>query len=191
MNLWEIIATSAGLSLDVYAVTICKGAVIGKIDNKKMIQMCLIFAVWQVEALLAGNIFMLVPAFADQYRHITVVWYGLTAVILIMIGLYMLQKGIRRQPIFEQLESWGGIKEMCLLGAAASVDAFFTGVGFAFVETGLLKEVLAVGAMTVLSVILGINTGYRLGYEQKYKAHFIGGLVLVVVGMEIFISYLF
>ena len=54
MNIWEILLTAAGLSLDVYAVCICKGAVIGRIDGKKLTQMCIVFSAWQVCALLAG-----------------------------------------------------------------------------------------------------------------------------------------
>ncbi|QNM04815.1 manganese efflux pump MntP [Qiania dongpingensis] len=190
VNIWETLLTSAGLSLDVYAVAICKGAVVGQIDKKKLVQMCVIFSAWQVGALLTGNLVMLVPAFAEQSRHITLVWYGIAAAILLGVGVYMLQKGVRKKPIFEQLEAWGSVKEMCLLGLATSVDAFLTGVGFAFMETGLAKETLAVGILTAAAVVLGVYTGYRLGYEQKYKAHFIGGLLLTLVSLEIFISYL-
>lgn len=46
MNIWEILLTAAGLSLDVYAVCICKGAVIGRIDGKKLTQMCIVFSAW-------------------------------------------------------------------------------------------------------------------------------------------------
>lgn len=190
MNIWEILVTSAGLSLDVYAVAICKGAVVGKIDNKKLAQMSIIFAAWQTGALFLGNLFMMVPAFKEQYQRITGIWYGIAAVILLGIGIYMLQKGIRKKAVFERLESWGTIKEMCLLSLATSVDAFLTGIGFSFLETGLLAETLAVGIMTILAVTLGIFTGYRLGYEQKYKAHFIGGLLFTIVSVEIFINYL-
>ena len=190
MNRWELVFTSIGLSLDVYAVAICKGAVVRKIETKKLLQMCLIFSVWQICSLLAGNLFMVIPAFAERSYRIGRIWYGLTAIILMGVGIYMLYKGIRGRPIQERLEAWGSIKEMCLLSMATSVDAFLTGVGFAFMETGLLEEAAAVGVMTVLAVVLGIYTGYLLGYEQKYKAHIIGGIILTGIGVEITVRYL-
>ncbi len=190
LNLWEILFTSAGLSLDVYAVAICKGAVIKQIDRKKLAQMCLIFTSFQMCALLLGNLFMLVPAFAGESRRISLIWYVLAGIIFLEVGGYMLYKGIRKEQIFERLEPWGSAKEMCLLSIAVSVDAFLTGIGFAFVETSLLKEVIAVGVLTVAAVILGIITGYRLGYEQKHKVHTVGGLILMAAGIEVFVNYL-
>ena len=55
-------------------------------------------------------------------------------------------------------------------------------------DTSLFLEILAIGIMTVLAVITGIVTGYRLGYEQKHKAQIIGGLILIAAGIEICIT---
>ena len=188
MNLGEILAASVGLSLDVYAVAVCKGAKIRKIDGKKLAQMCLIFTGWQMCALLMGNLIMLIPAIAGESERISLIWYGLSALILFGIGFYMLHKGIRREVIFEQVEPWGSAKELYLLSLATSVDAFLAGIGFGFVDTSLLLEILAVGIMTAAAVIAGIVTGYRLGYEQKHKAQIIGGMILIAAGVEICIT---
>ena len=51
MNVWEIWFASVGLSLDIYAAAICKGAVVGRVERRKLAQMCLIFGLWQTEAL--------------------------------------------------------------------------------------------------------------------------------------------
>lgn len=188
MNLGEILAASVGLSLDVYAVAVCKGAKIRKIDGRKLAQMCLIFAGWQMCALLIGNLIMLVPAFAGESERFSLIWSGLSALIIFGIGFYMFHKGIHREMMFEQVEPWGNAKELFLLSLATSVDAFWAGIGFGFVDTSLFLEVLAIGIMTVLAVITGIVTGYRLGYEQKHKAQIIGGLILIAAGIEICIT---
>lgn len=188
MNIWEILLTAAGLSLDVYAVCICKGAVIGRIDGKKLTQMCIVFSAWQVCALLAGNLFTLVPEAAENGGHISGIWYGLAAAILLGMGFYMLRKGAKKEPVEERLEAWGTVKEMCVLSAAVSADAFLTGIGFAFTRTRLSEELLAVAVMTAAAVMLGIYTGYRLGYEQKNRAYVVGGVLYEVVGVEVLVS---
>lgn len=190
MNVWEIIVTSVGLSLDVYAVAICKGAVVRKIEGKRLVQMCLIFALWQILALLLGNLFMLVPDFAESSERIRAVWCMLTALILLGIGGFMLYQGIKKQPVSERLEAWGGLKEMCFLSFATSADAFLTGIGFAFMESSILVQALAVGIMTVAAVAGGLYTGYMLGWEQKYKAHAVGGMIFIIVSVEIAVTYL-
>ena len=81
MNLGEILAASVGLSLDVYAVAVCKGAKIRKIDGRKLAQMCLIFTGWQMCALLIGNLIMLVPVFAGESERFSLIWSGLSALI--------------------------------------------------------------------------------------------------------------
>lgn len=185
MKVWEIWIASVGLSLDVYAVTVCKGAVIGKVERAKLVQMCLVFGLWQTGALLVGNLFSLVPALEESPERIQAVWRMLTALILVGIGGYMLHRGLRRQPVAERLEAWGDLKEMCLLSFATSADAFLTGIGFAFMESNILAEALAVGITTVAAVAAGIYTGYLLGWEQKYKAHILGGAIFIAVGAEI------
>ena len=174
MNIWEILLTAAGLSLDVYAVCICKGAVIGRIDGKKLTQMCIVFSAWQV--------------CAENGGHISGIWYGLAAAILLGMGFYMLRKGAKKEPVEERLEAWGTVKEMCVLSAAVSADAFLTGIGFAFTRTRLSEELLAVAIMTAAAVMLGIYTGYRLGYEQKNRAYVVGGVLYEVVGVEVLVS---
>lgn len=190
MKVWEIWFASVGLSLDVYAAAICKGAVVGRVERRKLAQMCLIFGLWQTGALLLGNLFSLAPALAESTERLRAVWRMLTAFILVGIGGYMLCRGIRRQPVAERLEAWGDVKEMCLLSFATSADAFLTGIGFAFMESDILAEALAVGVTTVAAVAAGIYTGYLLGWEQKYKAYVLGGAIFIVMGAEVAVGSL-
>ena len=79
---------------------------------------------------------------------------------------------------------------MCLAAGITSLDAFFAGIGTGFLETELLAELITMAVVTILIVILGMYTGYRLGWEQKKKANGLGGIILCLAGIDVIIRYL-
>lgn len=184
MNLVEIILISIGLSLDIFAVTICEGAMLARIEKKKLVIMCAIFCLWQLVAVQAGNLISLIPIFADSTTSMQVVWNGISITILIGLGVYMLYKAWRRETIFEHVSDIS-YKKVCITALITSIDAFFAGIGFGFMEAEFIIVQIAIETATILSVILGVYTGYRMGYEQKTKAYGIGGIILICSAIEI------
>ena len=71
-----------------------------------------------------------------------------------------------------------------------SLDALFAGIGLAVMDTALWKEALALAVGTIVTGVLGAWIGYRLGVEQKNKAYLVGGVLLVIAGLEATINYL-
>lgn len=188
MNLMEVILISLGLSLDIFAVTICEGAMLARIEKKKLVIMCVIFCLWQLVAVQAGNLITLIPIIADSSTDMQLLWNGIAITIVIGLGVYMLYKAWRREAIFEQVSDIS-YKKVCLTAIITSFDAFFAGIGFGFMDTEFIKVQVALEIATILSVILGVYTGYRLGYEQKTKAYGIGGIILILSAIEIVIRY--
>lgn len=189
MNLLEIILISMGLSLDILAVTICEGAMLARIEKKKLVIMCVIFCVWQLVAVQAGNLITLIPIFADSSTSMQLFWNGISVVILIGLGMYMLYKAWRRETIFEHLSDIN-YKKICITAFITSLDAFFAGIGFGFMDTEVIMVQIALVIATILSVIIGVYIGYRMGYEQKTKAYGIGGIILIFSAIELIVRYL-
>lgn len=190
MNLLEILWISIGLSFDVFAVMVCKGAMLPKIHVKDAICACAIFCVWQQLALLAGNLFAAIPLFSLAYGNISRIWNVVSVLIFAALGCYMLWKAHRRETFFEHREEHLGLKSICILACITSLDAFFAGIGFALLKTELFVEAAAIVIVTILVVIIGLYTGYRLGYEQKKKAYSVGGVLLITAGIDVVIRYL-
>ena len=188
MSIWEIIFLAIGLSLDVYAVVVLYGAMLAKIEKKKLACMSIIFCAWQVLSILAGNLVTLIPVFRETSLGMQRLWDGLSVVIFFALGAYMLYKAWRREVVFERRTEIS-YKNVCVMAAITSLDAFFAGIGAGFLETGLLEEAIVIGISTIVLVILGIYTGYRLGYEQKKPANGIGGVILIIAGIDVIIQY--
>ena len=96
MTIWEIILVSIGLSLDVYAVVVLYSAMLAKIEKRKLVNMCLIFAGWQMLAVLAGNLITELPLFKMVSTQMEHLWDVISVVIFFALGAYMLYKAGKR-----------------------------------------------------------------------------------------------
>lgn len=189
MSLAEILLVSVGLSFDVFAAMICEGAMLARVEKKKLIFICLIFCIWQQAAVVCGNLITLIPVFADSSREMQTAGSCLSMIIFVTLGIYMLWKAYRKEAFLEQCAKIS-YRKIWLLAVATSIDAFFAGIGFGFLDAEMAAVGLTLAVITALFVIGGIYTGYRLGYEEKAKAHGIGGVILIIAGMDVIIRYL-
>lgn len=189
MSLIEIIWISIGLSLDIFAVMVCKGAVISKLPTRQVAKSCAIFAIWQVLALVLGDRIAILPNFADKSQHLAHSLEMLSGVIFAGLGILMIYKGRNKKPFLEKREDDFFTKILCFWAFLTSIDAFFAGIGFGFLRTKLLLEGISIMITTVLVVILGLYTGYRFGFEHKNKAYILGGILLLAASINVFIKY--
>lgn len=190
MEALEVLIISIGLTLDVFAYAIIKGAMISKIDRVKVAKICLIFTVWQVGAMLLGNLVGHIPIFHRGQEQAAYVWKVVTAIILFAIGVYMLIKAQRHHNIIEHKEDTYPYRQFILWAWITSIDAFLVGIGYAFFDTHVLMTVVMTGITTILGVIFGIYAGYRLGCSKKNQALAVGGCLLLIAGLEITFKYL-
>ena len=184
MSLIEILIISIGLSLDVYAVVVCQGAVLLKIEKTKLLKMSLFFCAWQVVAVSIGHTVTLIPYLADIAKNVSYVGEFISVIIFTVIGVYMLYKAWKNEGILERLSDVN-YNQLCVAAFFTSLDALFAGMGFGLLKARFYIVALSILIITAVMVILGLYTGMRLGYEQKTKAYGIGGNADVFVALEV------
>lgn len=189
MNLIEILVIAVGLSLDVYAVVVCQGAVLLNIEKSKFLKISLIFCAWQVAAVIVGHGITLIPYLAVKAENMRSLWELISVIIFMALGVYMLYKAWKNEIILER-RSEINYRRLFVAAGFTSMDAFFAGIGFGFLNTGMMAETLSILIVTVIVVVLGLYTGYRLGYEQKTKAYGIGGILLLLSAVDVIFKYL-
>ncbi len=181
MSLWELFILALGLSMDAFAVSICKGLSLGKIRPKHMAVAGAWFGGFQALMPLIG--YFLGRFFAElitAYDH----WiaFGLLA----FIGGKMVWEAL--DPKEESVDGAMDMKTMFLLAVATSIDALAVGVTFAFLEVNILPAVLFIGATTFLCSAAGVKIGSVFGQRYKQKAELAGGIVLVLIGLKILLE---
>ena len=189
MSLIEILIISIGLSLDVYAVVVCQGAVLLKIEKTKLLKMSLFFCAWQVVAVAIGHAVTLIPYLADIAKNVSYVGEFISVIIFTVIGVYMLYKAWKNEGILERLSDVN-YKHLCVAAFFTSLDALFVGMGFGLLKARFYIVALSILIITAVMVILGLYTGMRLGYEQKTKAYGIGGILLLISAIDVVLKYL-
>ena len=102
MNLAEILIISIGLSFDIFAVTVCVGATLQKIEKKKLVCMGLIFCIWQLMAVGLGFLVARFPVMQARTSEMQNIWDGFSVIIFLALGVYMLIKGWRKKDFLER-----------------------------------------------------------------------------------------
>ena len=189
MSLIEILIISIGLSLDVYAVVVCQGAVLLNIEKSKLLKMSLFFCAWQVAAVAIGHTVTLIPYLADIAHNVSYIGESISVIIFTVMGAYMLYKAWKNEGILERLSDIN-YKQLSAAAFFTSLDALFAGMGFGLLKTRFYIVALSILIITAVMVILGLYTGMRLGYEQKTKAYGIGGILLLISAIDVVLKYL-
>ena len=184
MEFWEILVLCIGLSMDAFAVSICKGLSVPKLQAKH----CLICGVY------FGGFQALMPligwALGIRFQSmITNIDHWIAFVLLAVIGANMIQESFSKEE--ECPDASFGFKTMLTLAVATSIDALAVGVTFAFLNVSIVPAVLLIGATTFVCSAVGVKIGNVFGNRFQSKAEFLGGLVLIAIGLKILIEHLF
>lgn len=183
MSFMELILIGIGLSMDAFAVSICKGLSVGKIKPRHMLSAGIWFGGFQALMPLIG--FMLGSAF-EQY--ITSIDHWVAFILLGIIGVNMIKES--REEETNQDASFG-FRAMLVLAVATSIDALAVGITFAFLRVDIIPAIAIIGVTTFAFSIAGIKIGSVFGAKYKSKAEFFGGTVLIFLGIKILIEHLF
>ena len=190
MILVEILVIAIGLSLDVFAYALCKGAMTPEIKKENMVKLCLIFTVWQVISLYLGKLVTLIPGVSRNANDSSVHWKYISVGIFLCLGVYMILKALKQQEIEERKEEYISIKQICVWACITSIDAFLAGIGFGFFQTDFLITAVTVGIVTLTAVITGVYVGYWMGCQANKKVVTFGGCLLLLGGVELIIRVL-
>lgn len=177
MNILDLFILAVGLSMDAFAVSVCKGLSLGKIKPKHMCIAGAWFGGFQALMPLIG--YFLGSFFAEmieKYDH----WVAF--VLLAIIGGNMIKESFGKD---EKVDSSMDVKSMLLLAIATSIDALAVGVTFAFLQVQIVPAVSFIGVITFIFSAVGVKIGSLFGTKYKSKAELFGGIVLVLIGIKI------
>lgn len=191
MGLWEIILIAIGLSLDVFAYSLYRGAMVSKVQKADAAKMCGIFAGCETGALFVGVMITYIPAIRSFYRNASQLWMILASVTFLALGVFMIIRGIRksRNPIIERKADKMNPKLVLMWALITSLDALVAGIGFGFLDFRLLVLLVVMAVATVLSVIAGLALGYRLGCSPMNRLISIGGGIVLIGGIDVMVHY--
>jgi UPF0059 membrane protein BRYFOR_05754 len=180
MSILDLFILAVGLSMDAFAVSVCKGLSLGKIKPKHMCIAGAWFGGFQALMPLIG--YFLGSFFAEmieKYDH----WVAF--VLLAIIGGNMIKESFDKD---EKVDSSMDVKSMLLLAIATSIDALAVGVTFAFLQVQIVPAVSFIGVITFIFSALGVKIGSLFGTKYKSKAELFGGIVLVLIGIKILLE---
>ncbi|MBQ8642523.1 MAG: manganese efflux pump [Clostridia bacterium] len=184
MQLWELFVIAAGLSMDAFAVSICKGLSVPKVKPAHT----LITGAWfgGFQALMPFIGYLLGTSFANMIESVD---HWIAFVLLGIIGINMIREALSGEA--EETDSSFGIKSMFPMAVATSIDALAVGVSFAFLKVEILPAVTFIGVITFVLSAAGVVIGNVFGARFKSKAELAGGIVLIGMGIKILIEHLF
>lgn len=188
MSVLDIFLLGVGLSMDAFAVAICKGLAMKKVNKKQMILIALFFGGFQALMPLVG--WLVGSTFA---KKIAAFDHWIAFVLLALIGGNMVIDAIKewnQEDNVEIIDPPIDFKELTLLAIATSIDALACGVTFSFYENfNIIKAISIIGVTTFVISAGGVYVGNIFGDKYKAKAQLVGGIILIFLGIKILLEH--
>ena len=183
MGILELILIAIGLGMDAFAVSICKGISMSKMNWKKAIIIGLYFGIFQALMPVIG--FTLGKTFENL---VTSIDHWIAFGLLLIIGIKMIIDAFKEDNIsVNDSINW---KVMVILAIATSIDALAVWITFAFLQVNLLLAVSIIGIITFILCVIGTKIGNNFGNKFENKAEILGGIVLIFIGVKILLEHL-
>ena len=183
MSVLEILILAVGLSMDAFAVSICKGLAVKRIDMGKAGIVGLWFGGFQ--ALMPSVGYLLGSRFE---KYVISIDHWIAFVLLALIGINMIRESLSGEE--ENANDAVDFKTMLLLAIATSIDALAVGVTYAFLQVQIVPAVSFIGIITFSLSIIGVKIGNVFGLKYKTKAEIAGGVILLLMGTKILLEHL-
>ena len=182
MSLWELFIIAVGLSMDAFAVAVCKGLSVCKVKPKHGLIVGLYFGGFQALMPVLG--YFLGVQFQSLITNID---HWIAFVLLGLIGSNMIREALGEG---ECVNASFSPKTMLPLALATSIDALAVGITFAFLQVEIIPAVSFIGIVTFLLSTVGLLVGNIFGAKYKAKAEIFGGVVLIGMGIKILLEHL-
>ena len=183
MGLLELFLIAVGLSMDAFAVSVCKGLAMPKCTFKKAAIVGLWFGGFQ--ALMPAIGYILGAQFQEAIASID---HWIAFVLLALIGGNMIHEALDNDE--EEADASLDVKTMFLLAVATSIDALAIGITFAFLKVNIIPAVCFIGIVTFIISFAGVKIGNVFGARYKNKAEIVGGVILILLGLKILLEHL-
>ena len=183
MGIFELFLLAVGLSMDAFAVSVCKGLSAGRVTLTHALTAGLWFGGFQglmpFLGWLLGSRFQVLIASIDHW---------IAFLLLGLIGLNMIRESRSREE--ESLGTSFAPRAMLPLAVATSIDALAVGVSFAFLSVNIGAAVSFIGVITFVLSTVGVKAGSLFGAKYKSKAELAGGVILILMGLKILLEHL-
>ena len=183
MGFVELLLLSVGLGMDAFAVSVCKGISMKKMNWKITCIIGLYFGGFQalmpVLGYFLGSTFESVISNLDHW-----IAFGLLAI----IGGNMIKDAFSKEC--DSFDDDVRFKAMIVLAIATSIDALAVGITFAFLKVNLILAISMIGVITFILAIVGTKVGNRFGDKYEKKAEFVGGVILILLGIKILLEHM-
>ena len=188
MGIIELLLISVGLAMDAFAVSVCKGLNMSKINYKNAGIIALFFGAFQGFMPLIG--YFLGTRFQSYIQSID---HWIAFGLLVFIGGQMIFEVFKGEE--EVLDEDGDklqFKQLFILAIATSIDALAVGITFALLDggVGIITSVLMIGIVTFIISFMGVIIGNRFGNKYESKAQLAGGIILVLIGLKILLEHM-
>ena len=184
----ELFLLGIGLAMDAFAVSVCKGLGMRRLNKKQTLIIGLYFGGFQALMPLIGWLL------GSQFqKYITSIDHWIAFILLSFIGGKMMIEAIREwneEETVDVMDAPLDHKNMLVLAVATSIAALAVGITFAFLDTPIIEAITIIGITTMVISIIGVVVGNFFGSRYKSKAEFIGGLILVLLGLKILLEHL-
>lgn len=184
----ELFLLGVGLSMDAFAVSVCNGLGMRKLNKKQALIIGLYFGGFQALMPFVGWLL------GSQFqKYITSIDHWIAFILLGFIGGKMMIEAVREwneEEVVDVMDAPIDHKNMLVLAVATSIDALTVGITFAFLGTPIVEAITIIGITTMVISIAGVVVGNFFGSRYKSKAEFIGGLILVLLGLKILLEHL-
>ena len=186
MGIWELLLIGVGLSMDAFAVAICKGLNMRKVNKLHCFLIALFFGGFQAFMPLVGW------ALGMQFeQYITSIDHWIAFILLAFLGGKMIVEALKEdEEEINKTESKLDIKELFILAIATSIDALAVGITFAFLNVNIIPAITIIGCTTFILSAIGVFIGNIFGSRYKSKAELAGGIILVLIGLKILLEHL-
>lgn len=185
MSITEIFLIAVSLAMDAFAVSLCKGLCMRKINYKQAAIVAAMFGGFQAAMPLLG--WFLGKQFQQYIVNID---HWVVFALLLMIGGKMIVDVFgdeeKKQAVCDRLN----IKELVIMAIATSIDAFAVGLTLAVLGASILLSISIIGAVTFVICFIGVVIGNKVGTKLKKKAQLAGGVVLILIGIKILLQHL-
>lgn len=184
MSVLEILILAVGLSMDAFAVSICKGLAVKRIDMGKAGIVGLWFGGFQALMPMIG--YFLGSSFSNAIQSVD---HWVAFILLSLIGANMIREALSRDEDAGRDSGSLSFKTMLMLAVATSIDALAAGITFAFLDVNIVGAVSIIGCTTCIISMAGAKVGSVFGTKYKSKAELTGGVMLILLGLKILLEH--
>ncbi len=188
MSLFELFLIAVGLSMDAFAVAICKGLGMSRLNVRQALVIAAFFGGFQ--ALMPTIGWLLGAQFASL---VTPVDHWIAFILLAIIGGKMVIEAVRSDEddaASQVLDQALDLRELLMLAIATSIDALAVGVTFAFLSVNIASAASFIGVVTFVLSFAGVAIGLFFGARWEKPSNIVGGVVLILIGLKILLEHL-